>query len=110
MNRCVWVSLLVMTMGTVVLGDTYYVSVYGNPENLGDRAKPLPAFPGAEGYGSYTPGGHGGRIIEVTNLNDAGPGSLRDALEVQTGPRIVVFRISGMIELSTSITSNLSLG
>jgi len=69
----------------------------------GTVTRELPAFPGAEGYGSHTPGGRGGRTIEVTNLNDAGAGSLRDALEVQTGPRIVVFRVSGTIELSSSI-------
>jgi hypothetical protein len=64
----------------------------------------IPAFPGAEGYGTETPGGRGGRVIEVTNVNDSGPGSLRQACEVETGPRIVVFRVSGTIELSANIT------
>ena len=59
----------------------------------------LPAFPGAEGFGSQTPGGRGGRVIFVTNLNDAGPGSFREACEAE-GPRIVVFRISGLISLA----------
>lgn len=63
----------------------------------------LPAFPGAEGYGSETPGGRGGRVIAVTHLRDAGPGSLRHALEVETGPRIVVFRVGGTIALSRPI-------
>ena len=54
------------------------------------------AFPGAEGFGAYTPGGRGGRVIEVTNLNADGPGSLRQACEAK-GPRIVVFRVSGVI-------------
>ncbi len=66
-------------------------------------ARSLPTFAGAEDYGSHTPGGCGGRIMEVTNLNDSGPGSLRAELEVQRGPRIVVFRVSGTIELSSSI-------
>lgn len=62
------------------------------------------AFPTAEGYGRYARGGQGGKIVEVTNLNDSGAGSLRQALEVETGPRIVVFRVGGVIELKSKIT------
>ncbi len=62
----------------------------------------LPAFPGAEGFGSTTPGGRGGKVLFVTNLSDAGPGSLREACEAQ-GPRIVVFRVSGLINLEKAI-------
>ena len=61
------------------------------------------AFLTAEGFGANARGGRGGRVIEVTNLNDSGAGSLRDALEVATGPRIVVFRVSGTIELESDI-------
>jgi len=61
-----------------------------------DPAGRLPAFPGAEGFGAFTPGGRGGRIIEVTNLNVKGPGSLQAACSAE-GPRIVVFRVSGII-------------
>jgi hypothetical protein len=66
----------------------------------------LPAFPGAEGFGSTTPGGRGGRVIEVTNLNDSGTGSLRAALTASE-PRIVVFRLSGtiMVKSKISVTS-----
>lgn len=61
-----------------------------------------PAFPGAEGYGAYTPGGRGGRTIAVENLNDEGPGSLR-AAALAGGPRLVVFRVGGVIALKSPI-------
>lgn len=59
----------------------------------------IPAFPGAEGYGKYTVGGRGGQVIEVTNLNDSGPGSFRAACEA-SGPRVVIFKVGGRIDLT----------
>ena len=67
-------------------------------------AQPL-AFPGAEGFGKHAVGGRGGRTIIVTNLNDSGPGSLREAVE-QKGSRTVVFAVSGTIELNTPLRVN----
>jgi len=64
----------------------------------------LPAFPGAEGFGAKATGGRGGQVYEVTNLNDAGPGSLRDA--VSKGNRTIVFRVAGTIELKKKIVVN----
>jgi len=62
----------------------------------------VPAFPGAEGFGAETPGGRGGKVIAVTTLADAGPGSFRAACEMD-GARIVVFRIAGTITLQRPV-------
>lgn len=66
-------------------------------------AEILPAFPEAVGFGANAKGGRGGAVLFVENLNDSGPGSLRAALEAK-GPRTVVFRTGGTIELKSAIS------
>ncbi len=65
----------------------------------------LPVFPGAEGFGTTTPAGRGGRVIAVTTLADHGPGSLRAALNTR-GARTIVFRVGGTIRLREDLYVN----
>ena len=61
------------------------------------------SFPGAEGFGRYTTGGRGGKVLFVTKISDDGSkGTLRHALE-QKGKRYIVFKIGGTIFLQSPL-------
>ena len=100
------VSLLIAVMMVVSIMPAAFAEeaaleneTFMTPEQA--QAINLPAFPGAEGGGKYTTGGRGGEVYRVTNLNDDGEGSLRDA--VSKPNRTIVFDVSGTIHLKSAL-------
>ncbi|NHK26440.1 pectate lyase [Parvularcula flava] len=85
-------TLLAVLFGTLLIASCGNSAHSQETDNL--------AFEGAMGWAATTPGGRGGEIIRVTNLDAEGEGSLRAALEAE-GPRIVVFEVGGVIDLDS---------
>ena len=75
--------------------------------HAGPASQPLPAFPGAEGFGALATGGRGGEIFHVTSLEDSGPGSFREA--VSRPRRIIVFDVGGVVRLKSNIAGSSDL-
>ena len=97
--------------GTLTAGETYYwrIDEVNSPTvwkgEVWSFTARIAAFLGAEGAGKWSVGGRGGTVYEVTNTNDSGSGSLREAIDA-LGPRIVVFRVGGTIALQSELTLN----
>ena len=100
--------LLTTTLFFQNCGNFEFYESSNSSKNPNDNKSPVEqtslimAFPGAEGYGAETTGGRHGRIIKVTTLDEEGEGSFRSAVE-SSGPRIVVFEVSGTINLTERI-------
>jgi pectate lyase len=73
-----------------------------NAAGTADAVEGLAVFPGAEGFGTRTRAGRGGKVFAVTSLADSGPGTLRAALS-DAAPKTVVFRVGGIIELKSHL-------
>jgi pectate lyase len=97
---------MLASAAALAVGSIIFAAHGQSPQSLNTR--PL-AFPGAEGFGARATGGRGGPIVHVSNLNDVGTGSFRDA--VSRPHRMIVFDLGGIIKLAAnvSVSSDLTL-
>ncbi len=81
------------------------LALFGIAGLLASNAMAIPVVPGLSGFGVDTTAGRGGDVYIVTNLDDDGAGSLRACVDA-TGPRVCVFEVGGVIELTRNLTIN----
>ncbi len=111
-TRLAWIAvvggglMVVAFVGVIAIPMAMKASERAAIKSAGPRPLPpdggRPVFPGAEGFGTRTAAGRGGKVLFVTSLEDDGPGTLREALN-QPFPRTILFRVGGVIELKDQL-------